>query len=224
MHLLKNISFYALIVASLFIAVPEAQSLTLGYRGGLSHSNQPSHGAVAALYLGPKLSIAFSYNYAGVSVAGKVEGSDSIDNLFTASTVDVKKAYIKRIFQEGQLRYHPRGGSFFLAVGGIVGSGEGHLIVQETSGSGQLERKYKYQSQLLSLNIGNVWDKTGMLIGFEWVGLTRNASYKYETTSTTSETQGTYITGAEDSFLNKMKTVGGAGGFTTLMLHVGFSI
>lgn len=208
----------------LLVAAPDAQSLTLGYRGGLSHSSQPSNGIVAALYLGPKLSIAYSYNYAGVSVASRVEGSDTIESLFTESTIDVRKAYIRRIFQEGQLRYHPREGSFFLGVGAILGSGEGHLVVEETAGPGQLERKYKYQSQLVSLNIGNVWDKTGMLIGFEWVGLSRNVAYKYETSETVSETSGTYVTGAEDSFLAKMETVGGTGGFTALLLQFGFSL
>lgn len=202
----------------------KASGLTLGYRGGLSHSSQPTHGVIAAFYLGPKLSIAYSYNYAAVSVASRVEGSDSIDSLFSQSSIDVGKAYIRRTFQEGQLRYHPREGSFFLAVGGIVGNGTGHFKVEERNGDGQLERKYSFQSQLLSLNIGNVWDKKGMLIGFEWVGLTRSVSYQSETTSTLSETQSDEIADAEKSFLEKMQTVGGAGGFTAIMLHLGFSI
>jgi hypothetical protein len=206
------------------VVTTNAQGLTLGFRGGLSHSSQPSHGVAASLYLGPKLSIAYSYNYAAVSVAGRVEGFRSIGSDSPNRSIDVSKAYISRTFQEGQLRYHPREGSFFFAVGGIMGSGTGHFKVDERNGIGHLERKYSYQSQLLSLNIGNVWDKKGMLIGCEWVGLTRSLSYQYETTGTESETQSDATSAAEKTFLEKMQTVGGAGGFTTLMLHIGFSI
>ena len=214
------------LLITLFVS-EQGQSLTFtaGYRGGLSHSSQPSHGLTMGLRLTQKFGIAYSYNYAGIDVREEVESDDNFfGTLFDDGPVDVTKGYIRRNYQEVQFRFHPGSGSFFLALGGIAGHGTGHLRMNDRSGAGQLERKYKFESQLYSIGIGNIWDKSSTMFGFEWIGLTRKGSYSHETTSTTSEISSENISTAEGKFLDKMESTTSNGGITALMMHLGFAI
>jgi hypothetical protein len=221
-----NLRHFVAVLFTLLIS-EQGQSLTFtaGYRGGLSHSSQPSHGLTMGLRLTQKLGIAYSYNYSGIDVREEVESNDDFfGTLFDDGPVDVTKGYIRRHYQEVQLRFHPAGGSFFLALGGIAGSGTGHIRMNDRSGAGQLERKYKFESQLYSICIGNVWDKSSTMFGFEWIGLTRKGSYSHEKTSTASEISSENISTAEGKFLEKMESTTSNGGITALLMHLGFAI
>jgi hypothetical protein len=214
------------ILITLFVS-EQGQSLTFtaGYRGGLSHSSQPSHGLTMGLRLTEKIGIAYSFNYAGIDVRNEVESNDDFfGTIFADGPVDVTKGYIRRNYQEVQFRFHPASGSFFLALGGIAGHGTGHVRMIDRSGTGELERKYKFESQLYSISIGNIWDKSSTMFGFEWIGLTRKGKYSAETTSTASEVSSENISTAERKFLDKMEKTTSNGGITALMMHLGFAI
>jgi hypothetical protein len=209
-----------------FIGAKEAPGLTLscGYRGGFDNLAYSS-GLGLNLRLVPKLSIAGSYGSSSIDASNEVGiGSDFWQTYHGDSDTDVQTARIKRTLGQLQLRFHPMGGTFFLAAGVGKTESTGHLFVRGRTDGTVFERRYSGDGSFMTASLGNLWDTGTIWVGFEWAGITRRITYEEKITATLIDSSTEMASKANNTFQDLMKAYNGSGGLTLLIFYLGISI